>query len=111
MHAGVEFDVDGIIRYSVLFSLAHHIAQHLEIIYLRLKMIGEHRLIIHHLGIHHHNGHRDAALAQLDSFIEHCDGEIGRACILQRLGNEPAPYPEAFTMQTIPVPEGRLWRK
>ena len=91
MHAGVELDMDRIVSDTIPPGLRYHILKHRGGVDFRLEMIAEHLAVVGHPGIHHHDGHRYAATAQIKPLIEHGHCQIGGTCILQRLGYLVAP--------------------
>ena len=86
VHAGVELYMDRITGYAALLPLTYDFGQHVETEDFRLEHIGEQRIVVRDLWIHHHHGHGDARTAQLLALVYHSHGKIGRALALQSLG-------------------------
>ena len=86
VHAGVELYVYREIGDAAFLALADDLAEYREGVYLRFEPIGEHRLVIDHMGVHHHHGHCDARFAQLYALVEHGHGHICRSLGLEGFG-------------------------
>ncbi len=85
VHSSVDLYMHRVSADSILLSLPYHVGKHLHVVDHGLKTRREHRPVVHHLRIHHHDWQMDSLLTELDSLIEHCHSQIGRAAVLKCL--------------------------
>ncbi len=83
VHPRVEFDMHGVITFTVTRQHIGKRRQRLEIIYLWFQGARHHKFETVGIGVEHHHGDRDPPSAQSDTFVGKCHGEVIDTLVLQ----------------------------